>query len=790
VTGGASSSWGSDAVAGVVNFVLDRDFTGLKGQVQGGVTDYGDDRNWNVSLAAGAKFAGGRGHILLSGELAHSDGTVGIGSRKWYNGRKILNNPAYTATNGQPRLIVRDNVGISQATPGGIFLSGALRGTYFGPGGTPGQFNFGSVVSDPLQVGGDWQYSDYGTTVNIAPELGRQNIFGRVSYEVTDNVEIYGQASYARSTANQDATVYAKLGTLTIKPDNAYLPASIAAQIPAAGLTYGTWNGDLGRSPVYNRRSAARFVLGATGKFDALGTNWSWDLYGQRSINRVYNSVRTIATAKYTEAIDAVRNANGQIVCRSTLTAPTNGCVPFDVFGTGVVSQAAANYVLGLSWGDTKLTQDVVAATLRGEPFSTWAGPVSVATGIEHRREKVSGSNDPLSSVRGWDQGNYIASFGSFDVTEGFFETVVPLAKDLPFAQSLDLNAAVRATSYSTSGYVTTWKAGLTYTPIEDISFRFTRSRDIRAPNLAELFQSGVGGRATAPDPFRNNVSTTFLTTQVGNPNLLPEKADTLGFGVILKPRFVPGLTASVDYYDVRIKDAITTVAPLTIINSCFAGNAVLCSGITRDSTGAISLVTSVPINFAKQIARGLDFEASYRTEVFGGSLTLRGLATRYLKNYQDNGINKPTDTVGKNNADAAQAAATGSGSTSLPKWRYMASLSFDRDPVGFTFTARGFSDGVYNPAFIQCTSSCPTSTVDNMTIDNNHIPGAIYFDVNTTFKFKEGLEAFVVVDNILNTDPVQIGVGPNVGGSPIPLNQSLYDTLGRVFRVGVRFKM
>jgi outer membrane receptor protein involved in Fe transport len=789
VTGGASSSWGSDAVAGVVNFVLDREFTGLKGQVQGGVTDYGDDRGWNTSLAAGAKFAGGRGHILVSGELAHSDGTNGLGDRKWYNGRKILLNPAYTATNGQPQLLVRDNVGVATATPGGIILSGPLRGTYFGPSGTLGQFNFGTLTSGSFQVGGDWRYSDTGADINLAPELARQNIFGRVSYEVTDSLRIFGQASYSRSTAHQDAQPYSKYGNLTIQPDNAYIPASLAGRITAP-VTFGTTNEDLGVVPVYNERTAARFVLGADGNFEALGTKWSWDAYGQRSENHVNNSTNTIIAARYLQAIDAVRNTNGQVVCRSTLTNPTDGCVPYNVFGTGVVSQAAANYVVGESWGKNKLTQDVAAVTLRGEPFSTWAGPVSLATGLEHRREEVSGSNDPLSTTRSYDSGNFRASFGSYNVTEGFIETVVPLAKDTALAQSLDFNGAVRVTDYSTSGVVTTWKLGLTYAPIDDISFRFTRSRDIRAANLAELFQTGVGGQSTAPDPFRGNVSTSFLTSQVGNPNLDPEKADTLGFGAVLKPRFLPGFAASVDYYKIKIDGAITTVAPLTLINQCFAGNTALCSSITRNSAGAITLVTSVPINLSKQVAEGLDFEASYRRDLFGGSLNMRFLATRYLKNYQNNGINLPTNNVGKNSADVSLAAATGSGATSLPKWRYMASVGWDRDPVAFTFVARGFSDGVYNPAFVECNSGCPASTVDNMTIDNNQIPGAIYFDANVTLKLKDNVEAFLVVDNILNKDPVQIGIGPTIGGAPLSVNQSLYDTMGRVFRVGARFKM
>ena len=148
VTGGASADWGSDAVAGVVNFVLDKDFTGVKGEAQGGVTTYGDNGEYKLSATAGTGFADKRGHVLLSYEEAHSDGVQGV-PRSWYNGSKLFFNPNYTATNGQPQLIASAGVGFATATPGGIITTGPLKGTYFGPGGTPLQFNYGSIIGTP-----------------------------------------------------------------------------------------------------------------------------------------------------------------------------------------------------------------------------------------------------------------------------------------------------------------------------------------------------------------------------------------------------------------------------------------------------------------------------------------------------------------------------------------------------------------------------------------------------------------------------------------------------------------
>lgn len=472
VTGGASAGWGSDAVAGVVNFLLDKDFTGLKGQVQGGTTTYGDGRNYNLSVAGGTGFANGRGHVLVSAEHAYNKGISGV-PRDWYDGSKLIFNPAYTPTNGQPQLLVSPHTGFATATPGGIITSGPLRGTYFGPGGVPAQFNYGPVVSAPFMQGGDWEYADFAKSGDLDPKLSRQNLFVRSSYDVADNIQLYFQGSYGRAKSFQRTLNQFNFANITIQPDNAFIPAGIAGQVTAP-FTLGTFNQDMGVIPATSRRSSWRGVVGASGDFEALGSGWDWDLYGQKSVNHAYTAADISITANYRAAIDAVRNANGAIVCRSTLSNPGNGCVPYNIFGTGVVSDAALDYVVGTTWGRTKLKEDVFAGTLRGKPFSSWAGPVSMAGGLEHRREAVSGSNDPLSTTRSYFAGNYLASFGSYNVTEGFLETVVPLAADQSWARSLDFNGAVRATHYSTSGYVTTWKLGLTYSPIEDISFRST----------------------------------------------------------------------------------------------------------------------------------------------------------------------------------------------------------------------------------------------------------------------------------------------------------------------------
>jgi iron complex outermembrane receptor protein len=793
VTGGASAGYGSDAVAGVVNFVLDKTFKGIKGEAQGGVTTYGDDRNYKLTLTAGAAFADDRGHVLLSVADSYNAGVFDPSNRDWIaNSKLIYNNPAYTATNGQPRLIARLNSGLATATPGGIITAGPLRGTYFGPGGVPLQFNYGSVVSGNFMTGGQSQYTPIYAGSTLDPRLSRQNLFFRTSFDVTDHVTIFAQASYGRAAARTLAGYQLDLGTSTIRADNAFIPASIAAQMRAqnlTSLTLGTWNQDLGGIVGTTKRKNGRYVLGASGDFQALGSKWNWDVYGQRSVTDTYLSGRTSISANYAAALDSVINpATGAAVCRSTLTNPGNGCVAYNPFGTGVNSQAALNYILGTAWGRNHLTQNVASATLHGNPFSTWAGPVSIATGIEYRKEGISGSNDPISSIRGYYAGNYLASFGSYDVTEGFFETVVPLAKGLPFADSLDLDGAVRETSYSTSGLVTTWKAGLTYAPVRDIRFRATRSRDIRAPNLSDLYQAGTTQTTQVSDPSQNGAVTTAFQVTTGNRSLKPEVADTTGLGVVLQPRFLPGFSASVDYYNIRIKDAITTFNAQQVVNLCAQGSAAFCSSVIRTG-GAITSTVVQPVNVARQISRGLDFEASYRRRLdtiapfLKGNLALRVVATRYLKSYSNNGVTPATDNVGTNNNN-------GNAGLSLPKWRYLATAGWENDALSIDLTARGLTGGVNNTSYIQCTTGCPTSTAANMTIDDNHIAGATYFDASIRYRLPWHVEMFLAVDNLANKAPATVGVGPSLSGVAYSVNPTLYDTLGRTFRAGFRFKL
>jgi outer membrane receptor protein involved in Fe transport len=768
VTGGASAAYGSDAVAGVVNFVLNKKFEGLKGTLSAGMTSREDDQTYNADLAFGHSFAGGRGHVLLSGEYSEVRGIDYLDpkERKWFKSCDMLS----FAASARPQRIVACGVNTRTVAQGGVITSTALGNTQFLAGGAPAPFVLGSPVDTNFMVGGNVWYE--GNTIALDSAVRRETVWGRVSYDLTGNITASLEASYGKSrTANTAAYQrYPGSGStaLTMRADNPFLNPAVAAQAKALGIStflYGYSSYDLGRPKNVADRETYRVVASLNGRF---GDSWKWDAYYQYGETDIDVQLRnTTNNARFKQAIDATRDASGKIVCRSTLTNPTDGCVPLNIFGIGVASPDAIAYVKGIATQNLTLKQDVAAATLSGEPFSDWAGPVSIATGAEYRKESITGGADPLSLVNGWFTGNYKPTFGEFNVKEVFGEVAVPLAKDLPFAKSLEFNGAVRYTDYSISGTVTTWKAGVSWTPIDDLRFRAVRSRDIRAPNMTELF---AGGQTIATDVIdtsqASRPSIRTVRVQQGNLNLVPERADTTSVGVVYRPSWAPGLSASVDYYSIDINDAIATPAPQEAVDRCARGETALCALVVRNSAGLITQILQIPVNVAEQKTTGVDVEASYRYQVGDvGALTARVLATRTLDFYTLNGGVK-TDVLGAN---------TGS----IPKWRWNASLSFDAERYSLSATARGFSSGVYDNTW--------TSGVE---IDDNHLPGATYVDLSGQYRIRDNehgkIVAFFTIENLFDKDPAVVA---GAAISSLQTNPILYDVIGRNYRVGVRFQ-
>ena len=811
VTGGASAAYGSDAVAGVVNFILDTRFVGFKAEASGGVTNYGDNRNGKVSLTAGIPFAGDRGHFIISGEVTHQQGIL-VPDRPWNTqGLGFITNPAYGTGSGLttsvPQRLLLTQLGPTY-TKGGIVVSGPLRGVAFGTGGVPYQFNYGNLVSGAVMRGGDWEAQNLRVTQgpSIQPRNTMENFFTRASFELAKDVEIFGQYSWFHS--HYFGAAYGKEDTsgLNVPVTNAFLDPAIQARAVAAGLTVLPMGSSyLDQGPMYQSPdySVHRMVVGAKGSFQALGTRWSWDTYAQLGLSKsVERTINNRYSANFTRALDSVRNpTTGAIMCRSTLTNPSDGCVAYNPFGIGVNSPTQLNYIRADGYRSQMFTQKVIAGAIRGEPFSTWAGPVSVATGVEHRFEAANGRVSVLDQQSALYDGNYKPTIGKFSVTEGFFEAVVPLAHNAPFAQKLDLNAAVRETGYSTSGLVTTWKVGATWTPVSDITIRATQSRDIRAPNINDLFNAGSSNNGSLIDNFPgSNFGNSFTVVNVtrGNLGLVPEVAETTGVGAVFQPSFMPGFQASVDYWRIGVHDAIANITGQQIINLCAQGNQAVCAAINPGTANVGRVVTGgtqtsntiaiQPVNLAQQIASGIDFEASYSEPLssffdnWEGSIRLRGLASYYAKNSLNSGVGAITRTAGQN--------AIGG----TPTWRWQMGATYDANPFVVSLSAHGVSSGVYNTDFVTCQTGCPVSVAPKITVNNNYIPGAVYWDFASSYTLSSGedgnLQAFLNIKNILNKGAIPIGNTGSFQFDIIGTNQDLYDTDGRVFRIGLRYSL
>ena len=862
VTGGASAAYGSDAVAGVTNFILNTRYEGLRLEADTGITERGDGFNYSASLTGGLRFAGGRGRLIVAGEIAHTDGIFSIqpGERDWnHTGFVRIQNPDWPANAAAPRYLLRTQVGQANSTPGGLITSStgtinnSLCGIYFGQGGSVNQYQYGALsqptnvcaataqassASPSLTQGGDWRINDTGRRIGLNPEEDRYGIFGRLSFEVSDNITVFAEASYNRQETLFNAgpnlmtglslnAVGCGTATPTSAPAtcNAFLyntlgPARLASIITRPNTTGGgnqpnvtlaTSGADLPFRGSNNEREVTRFLIGAEGQFEAFGRTARWDVYAQYGRANLHEQLINIQqTVRRNNALNAVFAqagnpggfAPGSIQCAINVDASTTNddaaCRPLNLLGFGVADPAAIDYILGDPYRDQVLEQTVVGANFSFTPFATWAGDVSVAVGAEYRKEEIDGfvptEFQPVfnpatgASTSLWSVGNFRPSVGSYDVKEAYLEAVVPLGFGLNF------NGAVRGTDYSTSGFVWTWRLGATWQPIDDILLRATRSRDIRAPNLNELYQAGTANTSTVTNPFFPGpgpgtgtypASLPYLGTVTGNQNLRPETADSWNVGAVLSPRFLPGFSLSADYWEVEVNDAIDTLSADDIVNRCFEGLADYCAAITPDPANpARVLISRSPFNFVSIQLRGLDLEAAYRMRLGNGNFSLRGLATRYFENTVATGVPgfTPLNSVG--------TLGVGTGTQSItPKWIYRISAAYDTDDYTLTAVARGVSSGRYDATGIECaTGSCPVSTNQFPTYEDNSIGGATYVDFNATFRFNtfgaRNGEFFVNVTNVFDADPILL---PETG---LAANTTYSDLLGRAFRVGVRIQL
>jgi iron complex outermembrane receptor protein len=817
VNGGASASYGSDAIGGAVNFITDTRFEGIKGNVQGGISTYGDNEQGLFQVAGGTKFLDDRLHLVGSVEWAKEEGVgpgdFGLdlaGDRDWWIQRTQINRNV--TNDGMPQYVIRDFAQPYNYTRYGVISNGPLQGIAFDASGNPFMFNYGSSGVPARNsagnvtgcypgfcIGGDLSGNvDTGRTLQSAIE--RETGYGRVGFDFAPDNEVYVSYNIGRvRTHNQPVNGQQRPG-LTIQCANPFVPASIQTLCTQNGITqfgYGTSGYILPNTRVDTDRQQFRVVAGLKGEFNVFGTDWSYDHYYQRGINRTKVDVSNISLSpRFNRAINAIE-LNGVIVCADPV-ARANGCQPINILSGAAPSAAALAYVQPENgpFQRLRMTQDVASLNFSGSPFDIWAGPVSVAFGAEYRKEFYTVRADPygagvsdispnstdypadpvLNTTTGsnWYAGNYKNGNGEFDVKEGYLELDVPI-----FDGSMgraNVNGAVRLTDYSTYGQNWTWKIGGTWdTPLDGLRFRAVTSKDFRAPNLSELFAAPV--TTTLPnflDPVRN-VNVVAIQSVVGNPDLRPETARSTIIGAAFSgSSLLPGLGLSFDYYTIKVTDIVGQLGAGQIVDYCFR-NIIpeTCSAYNLNNPNGPNYINVQPFNFGYIKTKGFDIEASYRwDEPLGlpGDLTFRGLATHIIEY---------TSFTGLPGAVEVDSAGVNAGNT--PHWKVLGIQRYSNDRFSLTLQERWFSDGTYNPSnWIECQSGCPVSTPNAPTIDNNQMPGAFYLDIGASFNVTDAIEIYGKVDNVFDHDPAQ---------SPFHVNPALYDIVGRMYRAGVRFR-
>ncbi len=793
VTGGASALYGSDAVSGVVNIIMKKKFDGIEVTGQTGISQRGDYATQRLGAIAGTNFADGRGNIVVAADYSNNNGMGDLYTRDW--GRDeymIVSNAQRTVPGtpgfGQPALILSPNVHNSLGA-GGVITSNipGLNNMYFNPDGSIRPFQKGSISGGQVMIGGEGESIIKG--VAQMPDVNRLTLYGSVYFDFSDSLTGYIEGGYSRSKGFLDG-IAIRLASQAIQRDNAFIPDSVRAQLRPTDLSFNISRiaYDIGKNYYKIVNSTPHGTVGLEGRF---GGSWKWDAHASYGVNNyAADTFDSPITANINFALDAVRDpVSGNIVCRATLAGnpAASGCQPLNLFGEGNFSAAARNYILGQASSRVKYDQVTAAANIVGEPFSTWAGPVVVAFGGEYRRETQKLTADPIGSRNGFlTAGNAVPYSGSFNVKEAYIETTVPLAKDAPFFYNLSLNGAFRYADYSTAGGQKAWKLGGVWEPIEGLNLRVARSRDIRAPAINELYSPGSNVRnvvVLVVDGKTKNANIPQNTSQ-GNLDVGPEFGDTLTAGIAYRGRgALSGFGLSVDYYDIKISDAITNLSTVNIANLCSNGDPYFCSLFTygpdpaapgeRIHTGLVA--GSLNVGAFQQ--EGIDATLSYTSAVGflgeSGRYAMSASGTYILSALVDSG-------TGAANAVVDRAGENGwSNLGSIPRFRGNLSQTIGNQAWELTlqtiFVSAGKQDVTYN--------TLPTNT-----INDNDVPAVAYFNLFGKVFAGENrqYEMFWAVNNLLDKDP------PPTPYTILnfPTNGQYYDKVGRNFVLGVRVRI
>ncbi|MEA3030387.1 MAG: hypothetical protein QOG13_1712 [Sphingomonadales bacterium] len=895
ITGGSSAVYGSDAVAGVVNFVLRRDFDGLRIRGQGSVSQQGDRGIQFVSLTAGRNFWDDRANIAINLEYVNAEGLYFnqrpelTGS---YDGRCQFNASEFTTAPGQipaepqsgdgvPDQTFLCNVRNSGISNGGtvpaLATAAQCQSAAFGPGGasaaigTARCLNPGTILGQPRLfrfnergvLTQDVPCADFrpfgsgnivscpnstvpGATLRntgmIAPGLDRYTANILMHFDVSDGFRPFLEAKYVHIFSRQESQpsffgpVSGTFGLPTSfnnRCDNAFLDAADITTLrsigecetaggafnPADTFPMQRFNFDFGGRSELVTRDTYRVVAGIQGDFN---DDWNYEIafnYGRVDIHQdeLNDLILTDVNGNFDGfflAYDSVL-VGGVPTCRVNADANPNNnrpdCVPVDLFGVGRPSQAAIDFMNTTSFVDQRAREYNAVAYVNGDLsqlFELPGGPIRFVIGAEWRRETAFLEADPLSAAGG----TFFNAFSTFDppaleVKEAFGEIELPLLRDLPFAQELTLTGAARYSDYNsaagTVGNTFSYNINGTWAPVRDIRFRANYSKAVRVPTLSDLYTNPTQNFAFVADPcdvaninngttnrpgncaadgipvgFVNTVARTQSTGffSQGNPFLSEETGKSLTIGTVITPRWIPGLSLTIDYYRIRVDNLIAVLGAQTILNQCYdlpSLNNQFCTLLfprNPDFTFANPALISGGVNFAQFKADGIDFELSYRRTFDNGHrLNFRGIATYVLK--RTNFVS-PTDPAFGDRI---------LGELGDPQWAANVNITYGIGPWDLRWSMNYIGKqtiGAYENYF--GFQGRPPQNAD-LTAEVWY-PDVLYHAARLSYRVNERFQFYMGVDNLFDTSP---RILRNTFGSTGTAGGASWDYIGRYFYSG-----
>ncbi len=800
ISGGASAVYGSDALAGAVNFILRDDFEGIETSLQYDVTDRGDGEIYNLSIAFGTPFANGRGNLALFGDYLDR-------STVFQDERSFSRNP----------LTSDDDTGA--ITPSTSLISGA--------GAIYGDLGVDFYTCDPdgsprLFIDPDDRFNTASTNALRAP-MERYSVNALGHYNTDNDIRVYFEASFSHSAPEQRrSNAYAEFVEVNVdRPDISPALASLltSAYDPdgngiAEIFLLKRFTSDTGEAIKFNDRDFSRVLLGFEGAFDS-GWQWSAD-YSYSATDRDMHVSNDSSISRIQQGL-LVDPGTGDCFDIS------NGCAPVNPFGEGNLTQAAVDFIaLTDTTADEEVDEQVFNATFRPPPIGLWAGDLNTALGVEYRRNESSFT--PSESILSGDSlffGSDVASTGVISVKEAYAEARLPLLTDAAWAQYLGIEAGVRVSDYNTlDDEEWTWKFGGEWQVTESFRLRAMQQRAIRAPNVAELYQDsiflgyyfGLGPYydqcSASRDPVGNGLvelciaqgiaadqigvfEADFYPTEIlfsSNPDLQPEEADTLTAGLVWQPLWIGGLVASADYFQIDIDPAIGAVYSTDLTTLCFIvrdPNDPFCRSLSRGPSGDISEVRTSFQNAAVARAEGIDFALEYNWDVDswalfdgGANFDLSLIATYYLEaGTQGSPLAPFLDCAGKFGTLCNDYIFSGA----LPELRTNARLTYQNGPLTTSLRWEHIGEIVNSEAEIRELTGRPPPV-----LAVSRVPSTDYFDLTIEVTLGEHFDASLGIVNLTDKQP------PFLGSAKRDANTDpyTYDILGRRYflRITARY--